>query len=91
MVDEDIDVFNDKEVLWAIATRLEGDKGITIIPEVAGANLDPSGYDETRLKWGPMNTKVIIDATKPVGLPFATRITPPKALWESMKLDDYLR
>ena len=91
VVDEDIDVFDDKEVLWAMATRLEGDKGITIIPEVAGANLDPSGYDETHLKWGPMNTKVIIDATKPVDLPFATRITPPEQLWDAMKLEDYLR
>ena len=91
VVDEDIDVFDDKEVLWAMATRLEGDKGVTIIPEVAGANLDPSGYDENRLKYGSMNTKMIIDATKPVGLPFSTRITPPEDLWKSMNLDDYLK
>ncbi len=67
------------------------DKDISIIPEATGAHLDPSAYDETRLKRGPMTTKVIIDVTKPVGLPFATRTTPPEGLWKSMTLADYLR
>jgi len=91
VVDEDIDVYNEEEVLWAIATRVVGDKDISIIPEVTGAHLDPCAYDETRLKRGSMVSKVIIDATKPVDLPFATRITPPQDLWSSMKLADYLK
>ncbi len=91
VVDEDIDVYDEQEVLWAVATRVEGDKDISIIPEATGAHLDPTAYDETRLKRGPMTNKVIIDATKPVGLPFATRITPPEGLWKSMNLADYLR
>ena len=91
VVDEDIDVYDEQEVLWAIATRVEGDKDISIIPGVTGAHLDPTAYDETRLKRGPMTTKVIIDATRPVTLPFATRITPPQDLWDSMKLEDYLK
>ena len=91
VVDEDIDVYNEQEVLWAVATRVEGDKDISIIPGVTGAHLDPTAYDETRLKRGPMTTKMIIDATKPVTLPFATRITPPQDLWDSMKLEDYLK
>ncbi len=91
VVDEDIDVYNEEEVLWAIATRVEADIDVSIIPWVAGAHLDPSCYDETRFKRGSMTTKMIIDATRPVELPFATRITPPRALWESMSLDNYLR
>ena len=91
VVDEDIDVYDEQEVLWAVATRVEGDLDISIIPGVTGAHLDPTAYDETRLKRGPMTSKVIIDATKPVDLPFATRITPPEGLWKSMSLDDYLR
>ncbi len=91
VVDEDIDVYNEEEVLWAVATRVEADLDVSIIPSVTGANLDPSCYDETRFKRGTMTTKMIIDATRPVELPFATRITPPKTLWDSMSLDNYLR
>ena len=90
VVDEDIDVYNEEEVLWAVATRVVGDKDITIIPSVAGAHLDPSAYDETRLKSGNMTSNVIIDATEPVEMPFATRIKPSPELWQSMKLEDYI-
>jgi 2,5-furandicarboxylate decarboxylase 1 len=91
VVDEDVDVYDEEDVLWAITTRVQADQDVTIIPWVSGADLDPSCYDETRIKRGAMTTKMIIDATKPVGAPFAPRITPPKALWDSMKLDDYLK
>ena len=90
VVDEDIDIYNEEEVLWAVATRVVGDKDISIIPSVAGAHLDPSAYDETRLKSGNMTSNVIIDATKPTEMPFATRITPPPDLWKSMRLEDYI-
>ena len=92
VVDEDVDVFNEEEVLWAVATRVSWDKDIAIIPRVAHSILDPRAYGETGLDYekGEMIAKVVIDATKPVTLPYATRITPPKDLWESMKLEDYL-
>lgn len=90
VVDEDIDVYNEEEVLWALATRVCPDLDVDIISRIAGGKLDPTAYDETRLKKGVMTSKMIIDATKPVGLPFPVRITPPKELWDSMKLEDYL-
>ncbi len=90
VVDEDIDVYDEQEVLWAMATRVTGDLDIVNIPGMTGAHLDPTSYDETRLKRGPITTRTIIDATRPVTLPFATRITPPKELWNSMNIDDYL-
>jgi 2,5-furandicarboxylate decarboxylase 1 len=90
VVDEDIDIYDEQEVWWAIATRVTGDLDITNIPGVVGAHLDPTSYDETRLKRGPVTTRIIIDATKPVTMPFATRITPPQALWNSMNLEDYV-
>ncbi len=34
IVDEDIDVFNEREVMWAVATRVHWDKDIEIIREV---------------------------------------------------------
>lgn len=54
VVDDDIDIFNDREVEWAVATRMQGDRIITI-PGAAGSSLDPSstgttykvGYDAT--------------------------------------------
>jgi len=91
IVDEDVDVYNEEDVLWAITTRVQADQDVAIIPRVSGADLDPSCYDETRLKRGAMTTKMIIDATKPVQAKFAPRITPPKELWDSMKLEDYLK
>jgi 2,5-furandicarboxylate decarboxylase 1 len=91
VVDDDIDVYNEEEVLWAVATRCCPDLDINIIPRMAAGILDPTSYDETHLKGGNMNSKIIIDATMPVELPFATRITPPKDLWERMKLEDYLK
>ena len=54
IVDDDIDIFNDREVEWAVATRMQGDR-ILKIPGAAGSSLDPSielttykvGYDAT--------------------------------------------
>ncbi len=91
VVDEDVDVYDEEEVLWAVCTRVDADLDVSIIPGVAGADLDPTSYDETRFKRGAMTTKMIIDATKPVESPFATKISPPKALWDSMRLDSYLK
>jgi 3-polyprenyl-4-hydroxybenzoate decarboxylase len=34
IVDEDVDVFNEREVMWAVATRVHWDKDIEIIREV---------------------------------------------------------
>ena len=90
VVDEDIDVYDEQEVMWAVATRMNGQKDITVIPWVTATDLDPSGYNETGVQRGHMDTKVIIDATRPVGTPFATRIAPDEELWKSMKLSDYI-
>jgi len=37
-----------------------------------------------------MNTKLIIDATKPATLPFSDRIHPPADAWARIRLEDYL-
>ena len=90
VVDDDVDVYDEEEVLRAIATRVAWDSNVLIMPGVTGNQLDPVAYNETRLERGQMNTKIVIDATKPVGSPFLTRVTPPQGLWESMNLEDYL-
>lgn len=90
VVDDDINIHDESEVLWAIATRCEADIDLTMIPHTLGAHLDPSSYDETRFHKGPMTTKLIIDATKKVNLPFAERIRPARGIWEKINLSDYL-
>ena len=53
--------------------------------------IDPKTYGEQGLDYerGEMIGKIIIDATKPVTQPYATKITPSKALWNTLKIEDY--
>ncbi|MGN0098042.1 MAG: UbiD family decarboxylase domain-containing protein, partial [Candidatus Methanomethylophilaceae archaeon] len=59
IVDDDIDIFDDRQVEWAVATRMQGDR-IIRIPGAAGSSLDPSSHGKTTWKVG-------FDATIPVG------------------------
>ncbi|MFC2019160.1 dihydrodipicolinate synthase family protein [Chloroflexota bacterium] len=89
VVDEDIDVYNTEEVLWAIGNRVRGELDMIIIPRLPSLDLSPCARDESGFHKGILDTKIVIDATEPEG--FATRVTPHKQLWESMKLEDYLK
>jgi UbiD family decarboxylase len=61
IVDEDIDPFDLHEVEYAIATRVRGDRDITVITGARGSSLDPCpAEDGTTVKVG-------IDATMPMG------------------------
>lgn len=60
VTDEDIDISNLREVEYAIATRVRGDRDILIIPNVRGSSLDPMAKPDGT------TTKVGIDATKPL-------------------------
>lgn len=68
IVDGDIDVFDDRDVEWAVATRFQGHKGLVVVENARGSSLDPSA-DET-------TTKVGIDATKPIGGEGFDRVKP---------------
>lgn len=58
IVDDDIDIFDDRQVEWAVATRMQGDRILTI-PGAAGSSLDPSSHGRTTWKVG-------FDATIPL-------------------------
>ena len=60
IVDEDIDVFDDRDVEWAVATRFQADRGLVVLHGVRGSSIDPSSKDGFTSKMG-------IDATKPLG------------------------
>jgi UbiD family decarboxylase len=58
-VDEDINVFDEEEVLWAIATRFQADTDMFMVPHVFCNRLDPSSRDG-------MSAKLALDATAPL-------------------------
>ena len=64
-VDDDVDVFNETQVLWALAMRFQADRDLVIIPNIIGSHLNPTAYGYNRMEKGPMETKLIFDATKP--------------------------
>ena len=90
VVDEDVDIYNDHEMIWAISNHLQADTGLSAITNAMGAHLDPSAYGEVRSEKGPMQTKLIIDATRPATLPFAERIRPPEEAWTRIHLEDFI-
>ncbi|WP_405166631.1 UbiD family decarboxylase domain-containing protein [Nocardia sp. NBC_01499] len=70
MVDEDVDIFDTDDVLWAMTTRMQGDTDIVVIPGVSGHVLDPSqspAYNP-RLPARGVTAKTIYDATVPYRL-----------------------
>ena len=60
IVDEDIDVYDDRDVDWAVATRFQAERGLVVLHGVRGPSIDPSAHDG-------FTSKVGIDATKPPG------------------------
>ncbi len=83
-VDEDVDVFNDSEVLWAIATRTQPDKSTFVIPGVMGATVDPTVDSKTKI-----SSVMGIDATKPYGQPFPDVCEVPLDKLAEINLSDF--
>jgi UbiD family decarboxylase len=77
VVDDDIDVFDESDVLWAVATRMQADRDLVTIAGSLGAMLDPSADDRG------VTAKLGIDATRPFGQPFAEKLVMPaeKMAW----------
>jgi 2,5-furandicarboxylate decarboxylase 1 len=59
VVDGDVEVENDHEVEWAIATRFQADQDLIVIRDLRGQPIDPSS------KEGFSTTKIGMDATRP--------------------------
>ena len=70
LVDEDVDIFDTDDVLWAMQTRYQGDVSTVFIPGVRCHPLDPSQVPEfspSILQPG-MSCKTIFDCTVPFKL-----------------------
>lgn len=83
VVDDDIDVFDESDVLWAVATRMQADRDLVVIPGSLGALLDPSADDRG------VTAKLGIDATRPFGRPFAEKLVmpPERMAWARALVD----
>ncbi len=62
VVDEDIDIHDGEQLEWAIATRVQPDRDVVIVPGCRGSSLDPSRNPD-----GSTTAKWFIDATIPPG------------------------
>ena len=61
--DDDIDIFDDRQVMWAIATRVQWHRDLATLAGMTLAPLDPSAPDS-----GETITKALVDATMPAPL-----------------------
>jgi 2,5-furandicarboxylate decarboxylase 1 len=80
VVDEDIDIDDPSDVMWALATRVRWERDCTSIPGALGNPLDPSSDRDS------VQTKVIIDAT--IGPD--RRVDYRKVTYPSIDLREYL-
>jgi 2,5-furandicarboxylate decarboxylase 1 len=85
VVDQDVDVFDDRQVTWALATRCQPDRDITIVTNARGSDLDPSNKEDGyTAKWG-------VDATaKPSLAAYTPRHRVPAEVWRRIDLKEFL-
>ena len=83
VVDDDIDVFDESDVMWAVATRVQADRDLVVIAGSLGALLDPSADERG------VTAKLGIDATRPFGEPFAEKLvmSPERMAWARALVD----
>lgn len=84
VVDDDIDVFNEEDVLWAISTRVRAETDIDFIRNIKGNTLDPSVKGEVS------TTKVIIDAMRPVDELYPPVLDVPEEALRRMNPKEYI-
>ena len=86
VVDEDIDIEDPDAVEWAIATRTQMDKDLTLRPGEYGSSLDPSADQVTR-----RTCKVGVDATIPLDVPKDGFLKSKIPMRDEIRVEDYLR
>lgn len=69
VVDEDVDIYDMEDVMWALATRVRAERDILMVPGVKSAIIDPTSDPKTFTV-----TKMGIDATVPINEEFAERL-----------------
>ena len=81
-VDDDVDVFDETEVMWALATRFQADTDMVLMPPSFCNRLDPSARDG-------LSAKLALDATAPLVWDVERATVPPGAMaWAKSILAD---
>ena len=83
--DEDINVYDPTEILWAIATRVQPHLQVSIIKEIMrGSLIDPSMVDARK------TSAMIVDATKPLDRPFSPVSKCPDDAMARIRIEDFV-
>lgn len=92
VVDEDVDLFDESDIMWSVAYRSQWDKDLVVVKGAAVFPLDPSLPAP-----GNIGTRGGIDATAPppigIGLPrFYQMVSKtPEEVAEAIKVEDYVQ
>jgi 2,5-furandicarboxylate decarboxylase 1 len=78
-VDEDVNVFDEAEVLWALATRFQADTDMFMVPNVFCNRLDPSSREG-------VSAKLALDATAPLVWDVERAVVPHDAAHRAAEL-----
>jgi 2,5-furandicarboxylate decarboxylase 1 len=73
VVDDDVNIYDEQEVLWAMITRVNISSGVDVIKNM------------------PRYDRVLIDATRPLEIPFPGKNTIPAEVMNRIKLSDYIK
>jgi UbiD family decarboxylase len=80
VVDDDIDVFNEQDVIWALSTYVDPSRDVDLLSGLRSTN-DPRGLGTRRL---------MIDATRPTHRAFPTRLRVPADAMDRIKPDEWI-
>lgn len=80
VVDEDVDVFNEEDVIWAVNTYVEPGRDVDLVTNLRRPS-DPRGLGSGRL---------LIDATRPSHVAFPTRLRVPPEAMARVRLEEWL-
>ncbi|MCX8127077.1 MAG: UbiD family decarboxylase, partial [Dehalococcoidia bacterium] len=89
VVDDDVDVYDQGEVLWATATRMNDVFTYSTNPD-SNTLEEVSGLGNKGGRLSPVAAKLIIDATGPDEPAKPVRVVPPADIWKRIRLNDYL-
>jgi 2,5-furandicarboxylate decarboxylase 1 len=79
VVDDDIDVFNEEDVVWAVSTYVDPRRDVNVITNMGRWSERASG-----------NTRILIDATRPTHVAFPSRLRVPAEAMQRIRLEEWL-
>ncbi len=80
VVDDDIDVFNEEDVLWAVHTFVDPSRDVDLIKNL-GSSLFTTAMNQGKL---------LIDATRPTHIAFPSRFRVPPDAMQRMRLEEWI-